>query len=811
MFQAVIRKILADIRTRPMQTILSFIMVMGVAAMLMLAISAQQSVTGTFDRAHELAHGAHVWFGVNGQEVADKIAGRPGVEEVSTIYEQVRGALFGSGDPDDVVFLGTGEGVNGISPAIISEGRWTIENGDEIVISTSLAKSAGLELGDKVHATTVNSESSLTVVGIATDTSFYPYPYVRPGVVFVSQSTVRQLIGGPLEGLSNNELGERRADFAFGVRLDSPESADTFASDMRTRFTGEVFFYRSWLSVRDYVTEVNEAPVIVMRIFSILSLLALGIILASTISGHVLGQTRDIGVLKASGFGPWHIALTFIGQHLMVGFTATLVGVTAGLLLTPTLVRVFSQVPYAPPAIGFDPAMVIAVVAGVISLILVFTLFPAWRAGRISTVAAISRRFQAGPSVPSGLARAARRLNLPHAVVFGAKDAFARRSHAWLTIATVAVVGLTAMMALMFDDLVNRFESDPASLGGWPFQIRVDRLPEFGTPQAAIGQFAAGVDDPISQEEAVALVESRQEVEAHLISWESPSRIEGFDRWVSTHIIEGPVEEFGFRVTDGRMFSEAGEAVVGLGLAEDFGLEVGDEMMILFPIGDDRFADVPVTVVGKYVSQVNGGITLMYRSDTLNDLTLGDDSNAYFGSINLKLKPGVDAAAFAVTLMDQADGKVLVTDLVEEFQSSHEDERRILPLFVTLTGVLVAFAAMSMMISLVFTVRERTREFGIMKTVGFTPWQIVLSVVMGAAILAVIGVAIGAPLGYFVTREVAMRFADTQGMPNDLLRAPSVLWQASLVPFAVVLAALGAALPAWQAANIRISEALRFD
>ena len=77
--------------------------------------------------------------------------------------------------------------------------------------------------------------------------------------------------------------------------------------------------------------------------------------------------------------------------------------------------------------------------------------------------------------------------------------------------------------------------------------------------------------------------------------------------------------------------------------------------------------------------------------------------------------------------------------------------------------------------------------------------------------LGVIGVVIGAPIGYYLARLWILEGADTQALPDDIIRLPSVPWLALMAPLAAGLAALGSALPARRAAGITVSQALRFE
>jgi putative ABC transport system permease protein len=794
---------------------MQFLVVASAAAILMMSISLEQSINSSYDRAHDEANGAHVWFGAGTEDAARAVKDMPQVVESTEIYEQVRGAIIASVEPDDVVFWGIGAELGDIQPAVITEGRWLSASGqNEMVLTRWMAQSSNLDIGDTVEATTANASAALTVVGIAVDTSFFPYPQSRPGVVFVTEDTVHHLIGGSVRDLTPDMQGERRADFTFGVRIQNPESAGEFAADARNLVGDALYYDRTWLAIRDTVAEINESPVIILRVFSFFGLLGAGVIVASAITGYVLMQTRDVGVLKASGFGPRHVATLFLGQQLTLGMLAAVTGVVAAVLMTPLVLSVVGEILYSGVPVEFDLARMAAVVLTTIVVIVVFTLVPAWKAGRVSTLAALTSRGRGAASSPSRLARIAMRLHVPYVAVFGIKDIFARKTRAWLTVAAVAVVAAVSMMTLTLFTMFDRFMTEPETMGAWPFELRVERLGEFGTSEASTGYLAAGTTDPISQEDLMALIDSHSEVEASVRSWEMQARVKELDLYFRTFLLDGPTNEVGFHLTDGRMISGPGEAVIGLGMAQTFDLKVGDTVTGLLPLGGPKPTEVTVKIVGVYVLGENLGRVWMMSANALLglDRETGDNDEMPPGAINLKLAEGVDADEFSKTLAAETGNRIMVANLRERFEKGIEDVRSLIPLMFTLNGILIALAAMNLLISLTFAVQERTREFGILKTTGFTPRQIVAVVVTGATTLAVIGVAIGAPIGYILTRIWILYGADIDGLPgSEVVQVPSAPWIALMVPLAVGLAALGAALPARRAAGTVVSRAFRFE
>jgi len=120
---------------------------------------------------------------------------------------------------------------------------------------------------------------------------------------------------------------------------------------------------------------------------------------------------------------------------------------------------------------------------------------------------------------------------------------------------------------------------------------------------------------------------------------------------------------------------------------------------------------------------------------------------------------------------------------------------------VTFTILLVAGNTMAM------SVRERVREVGILKTLGYTP-QAVMGLLMGeSVIISLIGGAIGLGLAYglcAMVREMPSTFADM----SRIHVPPAVAGIAMGV--AATIGVVSCAIPAYNASRRSIVEALRF-
>jgi putative ABC transport system permease protein len=127
-----------------------------------------------------------------------------------------------------------------------------------------------------------------------------------------------------------------------------------------------------------------------------------------------------------------------------------------------------------------------------------------------------------------------------------------------------------------------------------------------------------------------------------------------------------------------------------------------------------------------------------------------------------------------------------------------------------LTLLLSTVAALGVLNTVVLNTRERVHEIGVLKTLGMTPRQVramVVASMVGIGVLA-------APLGYALHHRIVPVMADAAagtGIPASFLDVYRPVQLAGLAGAAVVLAVLGALIPAGWAAGTRIATALRAE
>ncbi len=772
MLRAITRKAFADLRGRPLQVALLFAVIAAAAFTLSLALNVQGSAARPADRLRDESNGADLWIStITPQGDAEVLKSLPSVAEVSGPYpvSWTNYGINNAGKKQQFALIGMPEQLPAFDHPVVTDGRWLSAGGaGEIVVDRGAARLLKLRVGQNVEILTPGGPQTFTVVGFAVPTGRAPAPINDPAFAYVLPQALSRLEPNAVFGASP------QFPLRTGVRLRDPNALPAFFQQARVLGPFDI---RTWTDIRQNITESNQFDVIFLNVFSFFALVAAGLIIANAVGGQVLSQLRDTGILKAIGFTPRQITLSLLVQNLAVSLLAGVVGIALGLLVAPFFLERSADILGVPASPALNPALLAITFAAITALVALFTLFPAWRAGRVGAIAALNAGSDSGPGRPSRLASIASRLGLPRVFVVGVKDLARRPVRTLMTVAALVLAVVTATFSLGIESTFKATMSDATVIGGPPYQVGADR-------------------DLMPDAEARRLLESRPEVESYLVVYNTDGAVngQGFD----LRGFEGDMNNPRWAMREGRMPVAAGEAAMSTQLATKVGLRVGDTFNFnLFEPG----ARIPATVriVGLY-ADAEGEVLTVPRSMLPPEAKPTD----YF----IHTRPGTDNRAFARSLSAASGGNLDLEVLTETIAGIRNQWR---PVIFGLNGVLFLIAGLNLLSSMLLSIRERHRDFAVLKTIGFTPAQVTQTVFAGSAVLAIVAVAVGLPAGLVATRVMFDVLSSAAGIGTGIGKMPGALWLAPLIPGAILVAALGTIIPARRAASVHIAESLRYE
>lgn len=253
-------------------------------------------------------------------------------------------------------------------------------------------------------------------------------------------------------------------------------------------------------------------------------------------------------------------------------------------------------------------------------------------------------------------------------------------------------------------------------------------------------------------------------------------------------------------------------ALVGDVLAKKLGWKVGDTVTLqgsIYP-GDWQFQ-----IEGIYGStrKVVDRSSFFFHWDYLNDsLPEGSPQRDRIGWVTTRIADPQQAGAISQAI-DRAFDE-------QEIQTLTMSERAMnLSFLGMVSAVLKAIDLVSLVIlvimmlilgnTIAMSTRERTREFGVMRAIGFLPHHIALAVLVEAVVIGGLGGALGLALSYpLVERGMGRFIEENMGSFFPYFRISEGTAVAALV-LALLLGLAAGLVPAYRAARLNVIDSLR--
>ncbi|MDW7772449.1 MAG: FtsX-like permease family protein [Desulfobulbaceae bacterium] len=224
---------------------------------------------------------------------------------------------------------------------------------------------------------------------------------------------------------------------------------------------------------------------------------------------------------------------------------------------------------------------------------------------------------------------------------------------------------------------------------------------------------------------------------------------------------ENPGHNFFLRsIVDGEMFqdSEGRGALIGVEMAEKLNLRPGKKVVITLTDRDGQLTSELLLVSGLFATgdlAADSGMVLVPLDRMRHTLGYGEDGTSLVAVyVDDQRKVGTIRDQLAENLAGGPDVEVLTWHETQPDLSGLIAVDRLFNYLMQLLVALVIAAGITN--TMLMSVLERTREFGIMMALGMTPGQIVRMVLVESFWLGCLGVVLGIlltiPWYYFMTR-----------------------------------------------------------
>ena len=262
-------------------------------------------------------------------------------------------------------------------------------------------------------------------------------------------------------------------------------------------------------------------------------------------------------------------------------------------------------------------------------------------------------------------------------------------------------------------------------------------------------------------------------------------------------------------VTEGQFVFSRNSIVLGSSVAEDLGgAQVGDsvKMKIVDRYGQDQIRRFIVTGIAKSPGGQGFDYSVVVHIDTLRDMM---DRDGYTGSIMVKLSDPTKAFEIKEYFLRTFPNDDFKAETIEEVAEQQLAGFRSGIAMINMIGYFgmmsSAFAIVTIQMMLV---NGKTREIGVMRSIGAKRRDILIIFIFQGMIIGAIGAGVGtaAGLGYtFYAKETKMSFNNS--LPLEVTYNWNKVIQTALTSFGLAIAA--SLYPSYRATKLLPVEAMR--
>ena len=782
------------------------------------------------------------------ESLVEQVRGLPGVAAAAGAVYDVSGTtdlvkLIGR----DGKKLGNGQAPNfgwgldpketRFNPLKLTAGNWATGS-DEVVIDTATATDENYKIGDTIRAAGEGPTREFKVVGTA-----------RYGSVDSIGGATFAVFDVPTAQAMLNKQGQLDSIF---IAAKSGVEDSAVAKEVRPLLDNSAVVRTGADQGAADSKETNDGLAIIkyfLLAFAAISLIVGSFVIFNTLSMTVAQRVRELATLRTLGASRKQVRRSVMLEGFITGLVAAIIGLFCGFLLAKGLNAFFKAVGVDLPTKGTvlqTRTVVVSLLIGV-GITMLATISPARKATNVPPIAAVREgatlapsRIASSPITASvvlgvsvvalglglfgglevgptlgligvgcilmfvGVGLLASRLVKPLAAALGApgerfggvSGQLARENATRNPTRTARTAG-ALMIGLALVTLVATLG---ASLKGTnrsslEDQVRADYVV---TSDNGFDPFTTGAGKALKDAPGVAVASSVRSDSA--LAFGNEGTVTGVDPATI-----GQVYDYRWNKGSDSVLLSLGfdGAVIRDDVADAENLTVGDDFSITTPQGKK----VPLVVRGIYkppseqLDPLLGEVTIAQRAFDSHFPRPKD----LFSFVDTD--EGVTSQTTAG--LDRALGPF--PDAVLHSKADWVDERAgqidiILNIFYVLLALSVVVSLFGMVNALALAVFERTREIGMLRAIGLTRRQTRRMIRQEGIITALIGAALGLPLGVFVAAVIVQGLSDMDvrfSLPVVIITVFAIV--------AMIAGTLAAVLPARRASRLNVLQALQYE
>ncbi len=255
----------------------------------------------------------------------------------------------------------------------------------------------------------------------------------------------------------------------------------------------------------------------------------------------------------------------------------------------------------------------------------------------------------------------------------------------------------------------------------------------------------------------------------------------------------------GIDITNGTSFTNGGtnQVIVGKTLAPLLNITVGSTINLF----GTNFTVVGLYDTGDLITDAEAFIPL----STMQNLT---NSNGKISIIAVKVADNANVTTVSQSIENAYPNQLITSTAADQATLISSSLSTINTASEAISLLAIFIGGIGIINVMIMSVFERTREFGVLKAVGWTSRRILIMILGESIILTLTAAVVGVGLGYIGAQGLLTIFATTGAIIKPTLTS-DVLLRAFAVAFTVGI--IGGIYPAYRATKIPPTEALRYE
>jgi putative ABC transport system permease protein len=665
-------------------------------------------------------------------------------------------------------------------------------NEKEVLLDRS-AGTLGIKPGDTITLKLPDGKlRELKIGGFIHDATGFPYNMANFVTAYVTPKTMEWL-GGPSDftqlaiSVTENPTDQKHVE----------EIAQTVAD--RLKHSGSTVYYVDvYQPGHHFAWSATQGIMFVLSILGWLTVVLSAFLIVNTITSLMTQQTKQIGIMKATGASTYQIVGMYV--ILIMGF-----GLASLIISIPLAAsRSYALVGAMAAWLGFDqgsfkiyPEAIVQQTIVALVVPLLAAIFPLMRSVRITVREAFSDYGLGGNAKPKTASVNKRAVLIPRPMRISIRNTFRRKARLALTLFSLVLGG--AIFIGVFN-LWASFDKTMQDIQGYflaDINVSLDHAYRYDKV-SALAETVPGVSS----------VEGWMEISGTLMSDnkdDAGSQIL-FVAPPSNSTLIKPIMSQGRWLTPG----DENAVVVGnqlLKMRPD--LKVGDWMTIKINGKENKWH-----VIGFYQLTGNVNPPLIYTNYEYISRLTDQPGQAYSLRVITTAHDGVSQKTVQdqlQTVFDANGIKVTSMQLSTDWSVQQKSQTDVLVYFLLFMAVLIAIVGgLGLMGTMSINVLERTREIGVMRAIGASNLDIQGIVLVEGMIIGIISWAISVLLSFPITAVL------TFGVGSAILQSPMpavyslsgiVVWLLGIL----FIGTIASALPAHRASSLTVRDTLAYE